>query len=705
MVASSRSGGRCGGVIIGWRAPARGLTFNVVAILVALATSGLSRECAAVAFPPSETLLPASTRVWVSVADPRALRKRFERSSVGGLVYDPLMSTFLDGLRQQGRMSADPLRGTLEITLEEIDSIAAGEIALAVIERSDGMLSTVVLIDTSGRESQVQPVVEAVVGRVGGKGGKPIAAPSGMKPPVKQPPGIQAFTLPVPQPASNSAPAVTTGATATSNVPARQLAIATLPSAVIVGDRLDAVAELAPLVGQAGAERPGCLARLPSFATIMSRCGQGVPTNATPVRWFVDPLAYLAADRRMFPPSRNKKTTDYVAILRRQGFDAVDGVGGYLFFGEGKVDLRHNTLVHAPARNGRPADGPDRFEKSARMLRFPNAAGLAPATWVPDTAGSWMSLQWDLANAFDAMPPLVDDVVGEAGVFEDVIASLEEDPDGPQIDVRNDLIKHLGKRCAVASDHETPIDPDCERMLIAIETTNPDAVAAAIAKGMTSESDVRKVQVGEHVIWETVKARPPAEETSAGSEGDEAAARRRARQRERQDNDSVWPNLSVAVAHGQIFLASHRDFLERVLSNSRTSAIVEEGGYREVAAELGRLLEGECALCSFSRTEKTIRPAYELLRAGRLPESKSLAGTLLRRFLEGDQPQAGKPQGIGTGPRKQRVDGSSLPDFEQIRRYFGVNGTSMQSTPEGWYFVGVGLWNNAPKTSTESDTK
>jgi hypothetical protein len=37
----------------------------------------------AASFPPSETLLPASTRVWVSVADPQALRKRFERRSEG----------------------------------------------------------------------------------------------------------------------------------------------------------------------------------------------------------------------------------------------------------------------------------------------------------------------------------------------------------------------------------------------------------------------------------------------------------------------------------------------------------------------------------------------------------------------------------------------------------------------------------------------
>jgi len=675
-----------------------GMASRVVCAVVAAMAMFVPGRGEAASFSPSEKLLPASTRVWVSVADPQALRKRFERSALGGLVYDPLMSTFLDGLRQQGRTSADPLRGTLEISLEEVEKIAGGEIALAVIERSDGTLATIVLIDTSGREAEVAPVVEALLGRVAAKGGKPIASP----------PPIKAFALP---PAAGAAPPVATTAGATATAAPRQVAIAVTPSAVILGDRLDAVAEMAPALGNAAASRADALAAVPAFAKVMERCGKGVPATAVPVRWFVDPLAYLAADRRTFPPTKNKKGPDYVAILRRQGFDAVNGAGGYLFFGEGNVDLRHNTLIHAPPRNGRPADGPDRFEKAARMLRFPNVAGLAPAAWVPGGAASWVSFEWDIANAFDSVQPLVDDIVGEAGVFEDVIASLEEDPDGPQIKVRDDLIKHLGKRCAVASDHESPIDPDCERMLIAIETSNPEAVAAVISKGMTSESEVRKVEAGGHVIWETVKPAATPEKNAGSPDGDDAAGRRRARQRERQEKESVWPNLSVAVAHGHIFLASHRDFLERVLSNPRTSSIVEDGGYQDVAAELKQLLGGDWAMSSFSRTEKAIRPAYELLRAGRLPESKSLAGTVLRRVLEGDQPQNGQRRGTSQdstqdpGRLKQKVDGSSLPDFEQISRYFGLNGMSMQSTPEGWYLVGVGLWDGGKQQAAVTEAK
>ena len=195
------------------------------------------------------------------------------------------------------------------------------------------------------------------------------------------------------------------------------------------------------------------------------------------------------------------------------------------------------------------------------------------------------------------------------------------------------------------------------------------------------------------MIWKTTKpaARPKPTGQPAAGDGDETAGRRRNRQRERKENDEVWPNLSVTVGHGHVFLASHRDFLEQVLATARTSLIAEDDGYRDVAAELNKLLGGERALSSFNRTEKLVRPAHELLRAGRLPESKSLAGSLLKRMFEGDGQDGGKLRDLGQP--KQRVDGSSLPEFEEIRSSFGVNGMSMQSTPGGWYLMGVGHWN------------
>ena len=71
---------------------------------------------------------------------------------------------------------------------------------------------------------------------------------------------------------------------------------------------------------------------------------------------------------------------------------------------------------------------------------------------------------------------------------------------------------------------------------------------------------------------------------------------------------------------------------------------------------------------------------YELIRAGRMPESETMLGKLLNSLLgEGKE-------GV---PRAQRIDGSKLPDFEAVRRYFGPAGGTFTSEADGWFVTGV----------------
>lgn len=66
----------------GWirRGTSGGGVVGLIAVVL-LAVLSFPGRGEAASFPPSEQLLPASTRVWVSVADPQALRKRFEQSA------------------------------------------------------------------------------------------------------------------------------------------------------------------------------------------------------------------------------------------------------------------------------------------------------------------------------------------------------------------------------------------------------------------------------------------------------------------------------------------------------------------------------------------------------------------------------------------------------------------------------------------------
>ena len=84
-----------------------------------------------------------------------------------------------------------------------------------------------------------------------------------------------------------------------------------------------------------------------------------------------------------------------------------------------------------------------------------------------------------------------------------------------------------------------------------------------------------------------------------------------------------------------------------------------------------------------------------MLKRGAMPKSKSITGQLLNSLL-GD----GEPGSV----RDQKIDGSTLPDFERIKKYFGTNGFVMQNLEDGWRLSGITLARSAASTNQDAAT-
>jgi hypothetical protein len=636
-----------------------------MAVVAAVARGG--------AFPPSETIFPATTKAWLSVPDSRGFGAAFNRSKYGQLVADPNMKPFVESFRKQLSESGSKRLANLGLTLEDLDKVPGGEIAAAAIETDDGMLATVLLVDTTGRDAEADALLETITSRL-------LDQKATRLPVAGLPEKVRVYQLP---------PAADAGGRGDASSRARRVAFARGPSALIVGDNAASVAEVLATLAKGRADS---LASVSGFAAVAKQCGQHVTATAAPARWYVDPLGFAKGYQATNPPREKRKGPDYVAILGRQGFDVVKGAGGFVAFDDGPYEVRHHAMIYAPPLPDRQPFAVDRFDGAARMLRFPDADSVVPPAWAPRDLSSWMSLQWDLQTAFRSIEPLVDDIVGEPGVFDDVIASLKEDPDGPQIDVEQDLVACLGQRITVLGDYAEPIDVESERLVIAIEAVDPERVAKTVAKSMSTDPDMRQVDFNGLVIWELIDRSmeiPKLEiETPGGAiahadhEDDRGDARKR-RQRLREREEKLLPHSAVTVANGHLLIASHRDFLERVLSTSGGSeALASAADYAATAAELQRLLPGKAAARSFNREDEAIRPAYEMLRQGLMPKSKSMLGQLLNGIL-GD----GKEGSV----REQRIDGSTLPEFELIRGYLGTGGMGLQSLPDGWSIAGFSV--------------
>ncbi len=119
------------------------------------------------------------------------------------------------------------------------------------------------------------------------------------------------------------------------------------------------------------------------------------------------------------------------------------------------------------------------------MLDFPNTETLQPQPWVGRDLGSYLTFNWKMIEAFEYSKTLVNELLNgrpEDDLLEDIIVSLAKDKDGPQVDLRNDLIRHFAQRASIVTDCRRPITPESERLLFAIELTNPEAVQQTLNK-------------------------------------------------------------------------------------------------------------------------------------------------------------------------------------------------------------------------------
>ena len=636
----------------------------LVAWLLALTASWAS----AAGMTASEKVFPESTLAWLSVRDPQELRERFDRSPYGRLIADPAMKAFVDSLKERISKNGKQRLAKLGLTLDDLAEVVGGEIAAAAIQPEGGRLATVLIVDTTGHEEQARKLVDTLGTRLLERKAEKVAVPGA-------PPELVVYQLP---PAEDDRDQTSPRE--------RRVAFALAPSALVVGDDAVQVGQAFAVLDQGRADS---LVTLESFKAVESRCAPAVPAAAAPLRWFVKPLPFAAAWREANPPREKRKGPDYVTILGRQGFDAVQAAGGLLVFSEGAHAMRHHSFVFAPAVAGRDPASVDRYDRAARMLRFPTAADIAPPDWVPQDVGGWTALQWDLQTAFTSVETLVDDIVGDTGVYDDVIASLKEDPDGPQIDVEKDLVACLDSRITVITGHVEPLGIDSDRIVFAIKCADEARVAATIAKVMNADADMQKIELGGQSAWELIDrshAIPKLEvETPGGAvthadDEDETAKRR---QRLREKDEKLLPHSTVAVARGHLLIASHRDILERVLTaDGGPDRLGNTDDFKAMVAEIGRFAPGETAARSFGREDVSVLPTYELLRRGTMPKAQSVFGQLLNGLL-GD----GKPGTV----REQRIDGSTLPEFDVVRKYFGTVGTALEAFPDGWRLTGVAL--------------
>lgn len=613
------------------------------------------------AAPKASTLLPQTTKSYVSIPDLAQAQKNFDQTQIGQMMADPAMKPFTQDLR--GQIEQKLLAGgvKLGITLDDLKGVRSGEVCFATIQ-PDGPKSdaVVLLVDVTGKNAEVNKLLEKIAANQVQKGARRSQVAVG---------NVNATRLDLPVKQGETGP---------------EVAFYAVHQDVLVAT--DSPAILAYILSGISNPPQNSLITHPVFEAVLARAQKGQQSETYDFEWFIEPFGYAEVARSQ-QGGRKKRGTDMLQLLRNQGFDAIQGIGGYVNFlvpaQGGNLEMVHSSFVYAPTDS--QAQEGQRFRLGARVLSFPNAESFKPYDWVPAQLATFLDFRWNVQDAFHFSETIVNEYADDE-IFVELIESLEKDPAGPKVNIVDSIVQHLGTEVAMVVDVEQPITPQSEQRMLAIRLLNAAPVKAAVTKIMSQDPNAEKHPVGEEEIWEIHEEQeeiPTLTITGPGPLGMYAQILPRD---ENENAEPLVPNAAVAVVDDWLYFANNKSLIRKVIETKRSGGnlLANDAAYQKVEGALKTLGAGSDSFRHFVNSDQATQVTYELLRQGKMPESESAIGRVLNelwRVGEEENPQL----------REQKIDAAKLPAFQQVEKYFGPSGTFARTEDNGWYASGAML--------------
>ena len=663
-----------------------------ILLATALFSIAANRSSAVESIPPGEKLMPNTTQGFLSVTNVDALIDHYNKTQLGKMTADPVMEPFTKDIRRQFESRWSGVHMRLGLTLEDLRDVPGGEVCIGLIEPEKETSALAVIIDVTGKHKEAAELVERITKNVTMQGAKR----STLKVDESPEPLIK-FDLPIPEEEKEAATSKLDGVKKpagkekdSTKATEDHVAYYSFHENLLVA--ADDLAVIRGVLSRAKAGKGKCLADIIGFQKVMERCLKDSGDPSPQIRWYVNPIGYASAARAATPEAKRRKGKSLLDIMRNQGFGAIKGVGGYASFSAEGFDLVHRTAVYAPMP----------YEKSMKMLKFVNGKDYAPQAWVPRDVATYSSVYFDIMNAFDNFGPMFDELygAGEEGYWKDALRGLEEDPSGPQINLREELIEYFGTRISLVTDYELPITTGSERVVVAIESKNDEALAKGIRKVISNEPDWKERDIDGLIVWEKVEEKPQEMgdiDISFGADEATTPPPTKKTSKREEGPQPLFPHAAITVTRGQFFLASHLDFLQKVLKDhEKGKLLIDDPDYQIVKKAIDALpLQDKCARF-YSRTDEEFRPTYELIRQNKMPESETMLGRLLNALF-GDQENAKKHV-----TREARLDGSKLPEYDSVRKYFNPAGFQATAEDDGWFLKGFTLTEGSPNRTPEA---
>lgn len=616
------------------------LVAQLRSVLWSLAVCSLAASPSAAALPPIFDLLPADTQGVIAVRDLPQFVDQWNATQVGMLGNDERLQPFWDSQRDQISNRFAAAGWQLNLKPGELLDISSGQAAAAWISQSTSTrhpygVCLVVEVDHAKR-AQAQALLAKVDRELKQRG----ATAENVQVVGQE---VHQYTLP----------------RANGEAVIRSVCYVLADDALFATDDLTLLSSLLKSATAGRAEQP--LSADPVYTAAAAKLGEG----QRDLRYFVRPLGLARAIRSIAArPATNQ--TDVIKILENQGFGSLAGVAGAITVGGVEYDIEHDAfvLLQQPV------------SETVKILDFPNIAADEVPAWVPPQAASTASFAWDANEAFWRVEPIFDEIAGGEGTFDNVIESIQEDPLGPQINLRTEVLPFFTGRYFLATDTQQPISVESRRTAVAIEIDDAEGkLAAAVTRAMENEPDAIPEDYRGVRIFRVDRSANAAELDIDTDFGNFGTGNGNFGQPE-EESQPLLEHWAITTTDGYLLFSSHVEMLQLIidrLKDQPDDLFRNEADVQRVLEHLD-LSQEEHSAWRIVRADRSFEMQYELFRLGQLEQSQSILATLLDRVLRTRDMPAEEPI----------VKGDRLPAFDQIRDYLMPMGYKAVSTEDGW---------------------
>ncbi len=390
--------------------------------------------------------------------------------------------------------------------------------------------------------------------------------------------------------------------------------------------------------------------------------------NDFDIEYFVRPIGLAKAVRSISGRPASGQT-DILKVLENQGFNKITAAVGRVRFDTEVFDLIHDAFVCTESP----------LTETVQFLDFPNTASKDVPGWLSSESSSLTSFAWNAKDAFWRIRNVVDEIAGQAGTFDEVIAGIKEDPLGPRIDIRNEVLPYITNQVYLATDTVSPININSRRALVAIQVNDPtNKLQKVLERAMENEPDAMAEDFQNLRIWNVSRVDTDEQSLDLGDDFGQLGTNKPA-----ASNDEEKPllnNWAITKYEDYLLFASHAEVIKEVIERAKSkdlgSKLDAEKDVAQVIQELSKLND-EDDRCAWRvvRSDRSFEMQYELFRTDQLPQSKSILAVLLDRIL--------RPRN-DVKDKNQKVKGDLLPPYSQVRDRLMPLGYVAKTQSNGW---------------------